>query len=95
MLHTGNDSNLKKLLLGRGWGSLNEDGTLNRTHWDAFETRMKNEGILTGQDYKFLQAVWDLNEVWCTLLIRAHRDTEGYYFKTVKATPILNRFGEF
>ena len=95
MLHTGNDSNLKKLLLGRGWGSLNEDGTLNRTHWDAFETRMKNEGILTGQDYKFLQAVWDLNEKMLPLLQRAHRDTEGYYFKTVKATPILNRFGEF
>jgi len=95
MLHTGNDSNLKKLLLGRGWGSLNEDGTLNRTYWDAFETRMKNEGILTGQDYKFLQAVWDLNEKMLPLLQRAHRDTEGYYFKTVKATPILNRFGEF
>jgi len=95
MLHTGNDSNLRKLLLGRGWGSLNEDGTLNRTHWDAFETRMKNEGILTGQDYKFLQAVWDLNEKMLPLLQKAHRDTEGYYFKTVKATPILNRFGEF
>jgi len=95
MLHTGNDSNLKKLLLGREWGSLNEDGTLNRSHWDAFETRMKNEGILTLDDYKFIQAVWDLNEKMLPLLQRAHRDTEGYYFKVVKAKPILNRFGEF
>ena len=62
MLHTGNKSNLKKLLLGRGWGSLNEDGSLNRTHWDAFEKRMQDEGYLTKNDYEFVQAVWDLNQ---------------------------------
>ena len=95
MLHTGNESNLRKLLLGRKWGKLNEDGTLDRSSWDAFETRMKNEGHLTEQDYIFLQAVWDLNEKMLPLLQRAHKDTEGYYFKTVKASPILNRFGEF
>ena len=95
MLHTGNDSNLKKLLLGRKWGKLNEDGTLDVTSWKAFENRMQDEGILTEQDYKFLQAVWDLNEKMLPLLQKAHRDTEGYYFKTVKATPIINRFGEF
>ena len=95
MLHTGNDSNLKKLLLGRKWGKLNEDGTLDSSNWKAFEKRMQDEGILTGQDYKFLQAVWDLNEQMLPLLQKAHRDTEGYYFKVVKATPIINRFGEF
>ena len=29
MLHTGNDSNLRKLLLGRKWGKLREDGSLD------------------------------------------------------------------
>ena len=95
MLHTGNDSNFKKLLLGRKWGKLNEDGTLDSTAFKAFEKRMQDEGILTAQDYKFLQAVWDLNERMLPLLQKAHRETEGYYFKTVKATPIINRFGEF
>ena len=95
MLHTGNDSNFKKLLLGRKWGKLNEDGTLDSTAFKAFEKRMQDEGILTEQDYKFLQAVWDLNERMLPLLQKAHRETEGYYFKTVKATPIINRFGEF
>ena len=95
MLHTGNESNLRKLLLGRKWGKLNEDGSLDRSAWDAFETRMKDEGYLTKQDYDFLQSVWDLNEKMLPLLQRAHKDTEGYYFKTVQATPILNRFGEF
>ena len=56
MLHTGNDSNLKKLLLGRGWGTLNEDGTLNSTHWDNFVQRMKDEGILTANDYIFMSS---------------------------------------
>ena len=85
MLHTGNDSNLKKLLLGRKWGKLNEDGTLDSSHWETFVKRMEDEGILTEQDYKFLQAVWDLNEKMLPLLQKAHRDTEGYYFKTVKS----------
>ena len=35
-------------------GSLNEDGTLNTTHWDNFVQRMKDEGILTQSDYVFL-----------------------------------------
>ena len=95
MLHTGNPSNLKKLLLGRKWGSLNEDGSLNTTNWDAFVKRMIDEGHLTKQDYDFLQAVWDLNEKMKPLLQKAHKDTEGYYFKEVKATPIVNRFGEY
>ena len=95
MLHTGNDSNFTKLLLGRGWGKLNEDGSLDRTQWDAFETRMKNEGILTKNDYDFIQAVWDLNEKMLPLLQKAHKETEGYYFKVQKARPILNRFGEY
>ena len=29
------------------------------------------------------------------LLQKAHKETEGYYFKIVKARPIVNRFGEF
>ena len=94
-MHTGNESNLKKLLLGRGWGKLNEDGTLDRSHWDTFEKRMQDEGLLTKNDYDFVQAVWDLNEKMLPILQRAHRDTEGYYFKTVEATPIFNRFGEY
>ena len=95
MLHTGNKSNLRKLLLGRGWGELNEDGSLNTTRWDTFVERMIEEGHLTKNDYDFLQAVWDLNEKMKPLLQKAHKETEGYYFKEVEATPIINRFGTF
>jgi len=95
MLHTGNKSNLRKLLLGRGWGELREDGSLNTTRWDAFVTRMIEEGHLTKNDYDFLQSVWDLNEKMKPLLQRAHKETEGYYFKEVEASPIVNRFGSY
>ncbi|MEK9810150.1 MAG: hypothetical protein VW362_06850, partial [Candidatus Nanopelagicales bacterium] len=44
LLHTGNQSNLSKLLAGRDinrpWGEIREDGTLDTTKWDAFIRRM-------------------------------------------------------
>ena len=95
MLHTGNTSNLRKLLLGRGWATLNEDGSINTTAWDTFVARMINEGVLTKEDYTFLQEVWDLNEQMKPLIQKAHNDVYGYYFKEVEATPIVNRYGSF
>ena len=95
MLHTGNTSNLRKLLLGRGWADINEDGSMNTTKWDTFVDRMINEGVLTNEDFVFLQEVWDLNQQMLPLLQNAHRDVYGYYFKTVEATPIVNRYGSF
>jgi len=95
MLHTGNTSNLRKLLLGRGWATLNENGSINTTAWDSFVTRMINEGVLTKEDYTFLQEVWDLNEQMKPLIQKAHNDVYGYYFKEVEATPIVNRYGSF
>ena len=95
MLHTGNTSNLRKLLLGRGWGDINEDGSLNTSRWDTFVNRMIEEGILTDKDFKFLQDVWDLNEEIKPLIQESHRKIYGYYFKEVEATPIVNRFGSF
>ena len=96
MLHTGNESNLRKLLLGRkGWGERNEDGSVNTSRWDAFIDRMKAEGILTAKDYQFMQDVWDLNERMKPLLQKAHMEVFGYYFKEIEATPIVNRFGSF
>ena len=95
MLHTGNKSNLRKLLLGRGWGDINEDGSLNTDRWDTFVDRMIIEGILTNEDFLFLQEVWDLNEEIKPLIQQAHRKIYGYYFKEVEATPTVNRFGSF
>ena len=95
LLHTGNLSNKTKLLVGRGWGSLREDGSLDSTQWDAFEKRMQDEGLLTAKDYEFIQKVFELNKELLPLIQQSHRDVFGYYFKEIGTTPIVNRFGTF
>jgi len=95
MLHTGNESNLKKLLLGRKWGKLNEDGTLDKTRWTTFVERMEAEGHLTKTDYDFIQSVWDLTADMLPIAQRAHKDIFGYYFKVVELKPFTNRFGTY
>lgn len=95
LLHTGNESNLKKLLLGRGWGRLNEDGSLDASAWRAFEKRMIDEGKLTKADYDWAQSVWDLNEEMKPMAQQAHHDIFGYYFKEVAASPVVTPFGTY
>lgn len=95
LLHTGNESNLKKLLLGRGWGDLRPDGTVDTGRWKAFEARMIAEGKLTKADYDFAQAVWDLNEELKPMAQKAHHDLFGYYFKEVEASPVVTPFGVY
>lgn len=95
MLHIGNLSNLRKLLIGRGWGSLNADGTLDTSRWDAFVERMINEGKLTKEDFEFLQATWDLLEEIKPIAQKAHRDLYGYYFNEIEAKSFTNRFGTY
>jgi hypothetical protein len=95
LLHTGNDSNFKKLLIGRGWGALNEDGSLDASAWRAFEKRMIDEGKLTKADYDWAQSVWDLTEEMKPMAQQAHHDIFGYYFKEVEATPVVTPFGAY
>lgn len=96
LLHIGNDSNKKKLLVGRGWGTLDErTGALDTSRWDRFLARMFAEGVLTKADMDFVQKVWDLNEQMKPLAQAAHRDLFGYYFKEVPANPVVTPFGTY
>ena len=96
LLHTGNESNFRKLLLGRGWGSIDEaTGALNTSRWDAFVQRMVDEGNITKADMDFVQAVWDLTEEMKPLAQKAHKDIFGYYFNEVKYTGIQTAFGSY
>lgn len=95
MLHTGNESNLRKLLLGRNWGSLDDNGHLDTSRWTRFVNRMVSEGKLTKADFDFIQAVWDLTEELKPKAQKAHRDLYGYYFKEVEASPINTPFGRY
>lgn len=95
LLHTGNESNYRKLLLGRGWGQEDEFGNLDDTQFKAFVKRMQDEGILTKSDYDFLQAVWDLNEEIKPIAQKAHYELYGFYFTEIPASEVVTPFGTY
>ncbi|MGC4080279.1 MAG: hypothetical protein QM702_25165 [Rubrivivax sp.] len=94
LLHTGNESNLRKLLLGYHWAELREDGTLNTSRWDAFLRRMHDDGRITAADWKFVQGVWDLLEEMKPAAQEAHKRMFGSYFAEITADPVQTPFGE-
>jgi hypothetical protein len=95
VLHSGNDSNLEKLLVGRGWGEIDEEGTLDRSRWDEFIQRAFRDGLVTKADMDAAQAVWDLNEKLKPAAQRAHKKLMGYYFNEITANPVQTPWGEY
>lgn len=93
LLHRGNDSNFAKLLVGRGWGSIMEDGSLDTSRWDAFERRMRSEGVLTKAHYDFVQGVWNRFEGLKPDAQRAHKEQFGRYFAELTAKEFSNELG--
>ena len=95
ILHTGNDSNKRKLLLGRNWATENADGTLDTSRWDAFLARMHAEGKITKTHWDFAQGVWDLLEDTKPLAQETHRKVFGRYFAEVTANEVVTPFGTY
>ena len=93
ILHTGNESNKRKLLLGRGWATELPDGTLDTSRWDAFIQRLANSGVLQREHFDFAQGVWDLLEQTKPLAQKTHRDVFGRYFAEVTADSFTDPFG--
>lgn len=103
MLHTGNDSNKKKLLLGgRGdeglpWGAMVEqaDGSqvFDSSDWDNFVRQAAQTGILTLEDMKAIQAIWDLLAGTKPIIQKAYFEYYGMYFKEIEATPFTLPLG--
>ena len=95
ILHRGNESNFRKLLLGYKWATLNPDGTLDTSRWKAFEERMQKEGVLTKLDYDFAQSVWDLLETYKHESQQAHKKMYGHYFNEVTANEFETPYGKY
>ncbi|HCA51914.1 MAG TPA: hypothetical protein DEP24_02640, partial [Mycobacterium sp.] len=93
LLHTGNESNKRKLLLGRQWATENADGTLDTSRWDSFIQRLVATGKLQREHFDFVQGVWDLLEDTKPLAQKAHRDAFGRYFSEVTANEFVDPFG--
>lgn len=95
LLHTGNESNYKKLLLGYGWGTQDENGNLIDTNWKQFMERMYSEEVITKEDMDYIQAMWDLMEEIKPDAQRAQKKIMGFYFDEIQATPIETPFGTY
>lgn len=95
MLHSGNESNLSKLLKGRGWADVDINGNVNAGRWYAFLKRMITEGVVTKADYDFLQGVWDLHESVKADAQRVHKKLYGHYFNEITAQKITTPWGEY
>lgn len=86
MLHTGNLSNMEKLLKGRRW---------DPASWAQFIGRLQRENVLTLDDYTFLQGVWDLFESVKPDAQKVHHELLGYYFDEITAAPVVTPYGTF
>ncbi|MDO9400892.1 MAG: hypothetical protein Q7T46_05485 [Polaromonas sp.] len=95
LLHNGNASNQRKLLLGRGWATERADGTVDTSRWNAFTTRLINEGVIVKAHFDFAQKIWDGMEAMKPLAQKAHREAFGKYFDEVQATPFDTPFGVY
>jgi len=95
MAHAGNESNLRKMLLGYGWGHLDADGNLVTTKWDTFVNRMIKEGVLTKKHFDFLQAMWDRNEELGNLAQRAKYDMDGCYYDKIEPRAFETPWGVY
>lgn len=95
ILHTGNESNKRKLLLGRGWALETPEGQLDTTRWDQFIERLHRDGVLAKAHYDFAQGVWDLLESTKPLAQKSHRDVFGRYFDEVTANAFSTPFGTY
>lgn len=95
MRHMGNPSNYRKLILGRGWGSLNPDGSLNDSAFQALLTRLQQTGVIQKRHWDYVQAEWDLHEEVKPHVQRAHKHLTGRYFDEITAQPIETPFGTY
>lgn len=95
MLHSGNESNLSKLVGGYEWGAVLEDGTVDTSQFTAFLNRMAQEGVITKADWDFVQSTWDLLEEIKPLAQKTHKKLYGFYFSEITASSVQTPFGEY
>ncbi len=90
-LNSGNESNLKKLLLGEGWANpdIEAEISIENPKLQAVLTHM------TKSDWDMVQLIWDQMELLYPQLAEVHRKTTGLTPPKIESTPIKTKFGTF
>lgn len=98
LLHTGNQSSLRKLLLGYEWGTESVASgapVLDRSRWDDFIQEQIAKGKLKKEHFDFVQAMWDLNEELKPIAQKVNKDIYGVYFKDIEAQSFETPWGTY
>jgi len=86
LLHTGNASNLDKLLGGYGI-------TLDAYRQSIAD--LEARGVITKDDWVLVQELWDYVDALKAGAQKAHKQIYGYRFEEIEATPVTSRYGVF
>lgn len=95
ILHSGNESNKQRLVLGRQWGEQLEDGSIDYSRWDNFVQRMMNEGIVTKKDMDAVQRIWNLFDGYKKEAQKVHKRMNGRYFEELPKQPLNTPYGQY
>lgn len=86
LLHTGNASNLEKLLGGYG---------IAPESFAASIKAMEADGRIQKTDYALVQKLWDYAEDLKPISQKAHKQLYGYRFDEIEPMPLQTSFGVF
>jgi GGDEF domain-containing protein len=90
-LNTGNKGNLRKMLLGEGWASVDNDASISFDN-PKLQAVLK---YMTKEDWQLVQMIWDQMEVLYPKLAEVHRKTTGLVPPKVASTPVETPHGTF
>jgi len=90
-LNTGNQGNLRKLLLGEGWADPESDTDVSLDN-PQLQAVLKH---MTKSDWELVQLIWDQMETLYPQLSEVHRRTTGLTPPKVESTPVVTEFGTF
>lgn len=95
LLHSGTESNLRKLLVPYGWAEnpMLTDDLLDTSRWDRFLERAFAEGLITERDVNFVQFIWDTYKRQLPAQQRAHKELYGYEFAPLELRPLRTPWG--
>lgn len=95
LLHSGNESNLRRLIGGYGWGDVNpETLEVDRRAWDAQVRAWEADGTVTEADWKVVQDIWAIYDELLPQTQAAHYEVLGHEMEVVDRGKVQTRWGE-
>lgn len=88
ILHSGNESNLRKLVLGYNWSKLDENSNVDYTEYKNFLNEMHKQNVITDQHLEGVQKIWDLLEELKPQVQRSFKKVYGRFMSEIQSQEI-------